>query len=247
MPSWPIFVISLADATARRSAISSQLDALGLDYEFFDAVDGRKGLPAEYEAMVDRPGTLATLGRSMGEAEYACALSHLEVYRRILERSHPGAIVFEDDAIIGPLFPAFLRDKVYLQADLVQMDHLNARIWRMGKRRRLPAGFTLAAWAETASLATGYSISAKGAAHIRKHGLPLRSIPDWPCDLLPIAPVLTLPRVVDHPDWTLEHSALEKGRRDAVAVQRARKSGLKYLRRAYWKRWIFKRLTQKVS
>jgi glycosyl transferase, family 25 len=247
MPTWPIFVISLRDAAARRAAISSQLDALGLDYEFFDAVDGRKGLPAEYEAMVDRPGTLATLGRSMGNAEYACALSHMEVYRRIVERSLPGAIVFEDDAIIGPLFPAFLRDEVYLQADLVQMDHLHARIWKMGKRRKLPAGFTLAAWAEMASLTTGYSISERGARHLLKHGLPLRATADWPCDLESITPMATLPRIVDHPPNDTGTSTLEKARAQARGSVQTRKSAKRFMKINYWRRWVFKRLTKRVS
>ena len=80
-PGWPILVISLQDAAERRAAVSRQLDALGLPFEFRDAIDGRSGLPAAYESQLDRPGTEAHFGRQMSDGEYACALSHLAAYR----------------------------------------------------------------------------------------------------------------------------------------------------------------------
>ncbi len=49
----PIFVISLPDSLERRENVSERLGALGLPFEFIDAVDGRKRLPPEFEVMVD--------------------------------------------------------------------------------------------------------------------------------------------------------------------------------------------------
>ncbi len=128
-PDWPIFVVSLADAAERRSAITAQCAALGLEPIIVDATDGRKGLPADCEAAVDRQGARARAGRMVTDAELACALSHHRVYRRIVEEGLPGAIVLEDDAILTPLFAEFLKGKGYLAADFVQLDHQDARVW----------------------------------------------------------------------------------------------------------------------
>lgn len=98
---WPVLVISLPDEVQRRSAIAAQLAALSIPFEFVDAIDGRSGLPAEFEARIDRARTQRVLGRPMSEAEYACALSHMRVYERIVAEKLAGAIVLEDDAIVG--------------------------------------------------------------------------------------------------------------------------------------------------
>ncbi|OOY02725.1 glycosyltransferase family 25 protein [Thioclava sp. F28-4] len=110
-PDWPILVISLQDAAKRRAMVSKQLEALGLSFKFFDAIDGRSGLPAAYESQVDRAGTEAYFGRPMSDGQYACALSHLAVYRQIVEEKLPGAIILKDDAILGDAFALFLREK----------------------------------------------------------------------------------------------------------------------------------------
>jgi len=64
-----IFVISLKDLQYSRKKIESQMKKLGLNFEFFDAIDGRKGLPKKYEKYINRKNSLS-------DAEYGCALSH---------------------------------------------------------------------------------------------------------------------------------------------------------------------------
>lgn len=257
MQDWPIFVISLADASERRAAISAQLDALGLRGEIVDAVDGRAGLPARYQAMVDRPGTFATFGRRMTDGEYACALSHLGLYRRIRDEGLPGAIVLEDDAILGPAFARFLQGRAYRLGDLIQMDHYYGYIWKYWGRRRTGLGFELARWSQNSCLTTAYSISARAAAYILDHALPLRATADWPCDLRAMRPMLTLPRIVDHPETNHESSTLEAGREaaesevDRFSLKPLPQGPERYLLREYWRRrWIKlvrKRITEQVS
>lgn len=245
---WPIFVISLTDAAERRRAISAQLSALAVEFEILDAVDGRRGVPAEYEPMIDRAGTLATLGRAMTGGEYACALSHLAIYQRILDEDLPGAVVLEDDAVLGPAFRAFLHQKAYNLADLIQMDHFQARVWRFGGRHRIDPGVTLARWSQNSYLTTGYSISRKGAKYILDHALPLRRTADWPCDLLDISPLLTLPRIVDHPEAIAANSSLLAEREVVLGTpSKAVKDPRRFLQGDYWRRWIIKRLTKRVS
>ena len=102
--AWPIFVISLKDATERRENITKQLNDCNLPFSIMDAIDGRKGLPAPFEPMVDRDPSRSRISRGLTDGEFACALSHMAVYRHVVENNLPGAIVLEDDAILTPLF-----------------------------------------------------------------------------------------------------------------------------------------------
>ena len=130
-PAWPIFVISLKDAHERRAKIRKALDDRGLEYEIMDAVDGRGGLPEEYEGILNRAGTHAAFTRDMSDTEYACALSHMSVYEQIVERHFPGAIVLEDDAILSPLFDEFLEARGYLQGKLIQLADWHGFVFRL--------------------------------------------------------------------------------------------------------------------
>src|SRR5690625_2715287 len=119
--AWPIFVISLHDAHERRRSIREQCAELGLEFEFFDAIDGRTGLAPEFEVEIDRGAAEIRHHRPLSDAEFACALSHRRIYQRILERGLPGAVVLEDDAILSRQFALFIGGKGYEQADLIQI------------------------------------------------------------------------------------------------------------------------------
>lgn len=245
---WPILVISLQDAAERRAMVSKQLEALGLSFQFFDAIDGRSGLPAAYESQVDRPGTELYFGRPMSDGEYACALSHLAVYRKIIEEKLPGAIVLEDDAILGNGFTLFLKERGYENAPLVQLDHLNARVRRMRAASIKLKSCVLWRLHRNAFLTTGYAINQKAASFILERALPLRSPADWPCDLGPLGPFCAVPRLVDHP--TAEQDASSLGaNRDTLAKRQKRnlEYGRKYLESRYWKKKWIKMITRRLS
>lgn len=245
---WPVYVISLADAADRRRRICAQLDRLSIPFDFVEAIDGRRGLAPEFEPMIDRPGTEARLGHRMTDAEYACALSHMSVYRKIIDGGLPGAIVLEDDAILGPLFSEFLDARGYEAGGLVQLDHLHGTIWRFDRQPRLTAHIRLARAARNSYLTTGYSISRSAAAHLLRHGLPLRGLADWPCDVTEVSAMLALPCVIGHPDPGDQDSSIESER---ALIRRARprgkKSALRFFRAGYWPRWWFKRMTKRIS
>ncbi len=92
----PIFVISLKRRTDRLQHMQALLGARGLDAEFVEAVDGTV-LTLEQRARYDRRRALAVYGAEMNPAEIGCHLSHLKVYRLIVERGLETALVLEDD------------------------------------------------------------------------------------------------------------------------------------------------------
>lgn len=204
---WPIWVISLADAADRRRNVEAQFAALGLPFTFLDAVDGRSGLPASCEHQVDRPGTLARYGFPMSDGEYACALSHQLAYQKVLDERLPGAIILEDDVLLTTNFRRFYETRGYEAAPLIQFFYFHAAVWKMGRLETPTA--RLQRLAASAFMAVGYSITAKGAATMRTHGLPLRGKPDWPCDTARLlGHYITEPRLVLHPDPDASHSFL---------------------------------------
>ena len=197
-PRWPIWIISLPDATARRDTVSAQFHRLGLQHSFIDAVDGRRGLPPECERDVDRPGTVARHGYGMSDGEYACALSHQFAYKKLLDEGLPGAIILEDDVILTERFSDFYADRGYEAAPLIQLFFFDAVVWR---GRGIPLSCTrLERLFASAWTTVGYSISRDAAAKMRQHSLPLRSRADWPCDTANlIGHYVAIPRVVLHP------------------------------------------------
>jgi len=246
-PSWPVFVISLRDAVERRLTLQAQCVKLGIDPVIIDAVDGRRGLPFEWEPFVNRAAVQDVIGRRASDGELACALSHQLIYRRITDEGLPGAVILEDDAILTPMFGDFILHKGYLEADLVQMDHWGARVYYR-QRRQLTDQITLIPLAVNSCLTSGYSISEKGARYILDHAVPLGGLADWPCDIMPLAPLVTLPRIVDHPPFTFTHSTLEMDRQLLTGSRNTRsKRWKRFLRGSYWKRWWLKRRTRRIS
>ncbi|MCX7685508.1 MAG: glycosyltransferase family 25 protein [Acetobacteraceae bacterium] len=234
-PPWPVFVLSLPGCEARRARLLAALTAQGVGFEVVLGVDGRKGLPPEHEAEVDRPGTLRAMGRAMSDAEYACALSHQRIYALIAERGLPGAIVLEDDAIPLPGFAAFLAAGAQEGCDLTLFDYDGARVMIGSRRRPLP-GIETWELATGTTLATGYAVSRRGAAYLRQAGLPVRRVADWPCDITRIGARVVHPRLIGHPPGDAAGSAIQPSRAPLLAARRrAARDPARFADPAYWR------------
>lgn len=103
----PVFVISLARAPDRRAAIRARLDALGVPFVLFEAVDGHAMSEEEATRLAPRRHRL-TRRMPLSRTEVAITASHLGVLRRVAEEQLPFACVLEDDAKPDASFPEFL-------------------------------------------------------------------------------------------------------------------------------------------
>ena len=92
------YVINLARSVDRRTHITAELKKTGLDYEIFTAVDGRE-LDMADASIID-PSFLNKGVFPAGSA--GCALSHVGVYRRIIEDGLNVALILEDDVTLPP-------------------------------------------------------------------------------------------------------------------------------------------------
>lgn len=103
------YVVNLKRAADRRQLMSEQLDKYGVDYEIFEATDGR-ALSAEDEqklALSDHVILTMAGGRQcmvedkMCPPEVGCALSHLRLYQHILDQGVERAVILEDDVVLN--------------------------------------------------------------------------------------------------------------------------------------------------
>lgn len=214
-PDYPILILTLEGDEARRAPLLAQLDALGLPYELFLGVNGRAGLSPEDEALVDRPGTLRRIWRQLSDGEYACALSHQAMYRTVLDRGLPGAVILEDDAVLQPGFADFMARGLYRAHEMVLLDHLGGTRWP-GRAAEILPGVAAHRVATQPWLTTGYTLSRAAAATLRRRGLPIRGTADWPCNIARLDCVALLPRLVRPPEDPALNSHLAAGRTRAL-------------------------------
>lgn len=100
----PVYVISLSRDTNRRPKITAELERIGVDFTFFDAVDAKDEKNIECINMMKGSGD----GSVMTNGEIACTLSHQRIYEEIVSQNNEWAIILEDDVIIDERFKDLL-------------------------------------------------------------------------------------------------------------------------------------------
>jgi glycosyl transferase family 25 len=104
----PVVVISLTRATDRRLAMRQALEARGIAFTFFDAIDGRSISDAEVAALSPRP-YIGQLNRRLTINEIACAASHRAALAKFLAGTDQFLCTVEDDVELAPDTPTFLQ------------------------------------------------------------------------------------------------------------------------------------------
>lgn len=94
-----VYVINLERASERRRHILRELEKHGLDYELIAGVDGKSLSEDERNRVSDRAAVEARPNKLTAGA-IGCALSHLEVYRKMIADNADVALVLEDDAVL---------------------------------------------------------------------------------------------------------------------------------------------------
>src|SRR5262245_3962005 len=111
----PIFVIHVFAPdrhdyyVSRRDTVSARLTALGLAHEVVRGVDGNCLTAAERARFIsDEVSREKYAGFVMAPYQRGCALSHIQLYERIVREGIPEALILEDDAVVGESLPAVL-------------------------------------------------------------------------------------------------------------------------------------------
>ena len=93
------FVINLDRSVDRLAEMARQCQELGIPFQRFPAVDGAK-VPADELERLATPTCRAFCTPSM----IGCALSHMNLWRLVVERGYERVLVIEDDARLVPGF-----------------------------------------------------------------------------------------------------------------------------------------------
>lgn len=88
-------VISLESATDRRKHITQEFQSHHIDFEFFDAL-------TPCSATVYAQDLSINLGSgNLTSGELACMMSHVSVWRKMIDENIPYLAIFEDDVYLG--------------------------------------------------------------------------------------------------------------------------------------------------
>jgi glycosyl transferase family 25 len=128
----PVVVLNLKSSTARRQQIDARLENLGIDYHFFDAIDGRLLSAKELERLA--PPSSLLFDRSLTPGEIGCATSHFAVIHQFAGEDNDFVCVLEDDVIpLSDNIRHFLQSQTLAalpEFDVLRMMSDPAR-WRM--------------------------------------------------------------------------------------------------------------------
>lgn len=89
-----IFIINLKNSVERRLKMQSQMDELGLPFDFIEAVDGRS------MSEEDINNVTSSINYAFLPGEIGCSLSHQLVYKKIVNEDLNSALILEDDVNI---------------------------------------------------------------------------------------------------------------------------------------------------
>ena len=133
----PIYVINLRRAPERRLYMQRQLDSLGLEYQWIEAVDAHDFTDTDLEGV--------NLNAKNQPMAMGCLLSHVKFYDQVMKNNHEIACVLEDDTELLPTFPDILNYEKLQKEDweillLLHFSMLTQDLLREYHKRLLTSG-----------------------------------------------------------------------------------------------------------
>ena len=106
MDDFAIYLINLDRSPERLKTMDKRLKKLGLTYERFSAIDGKK--TTFFNTEIDEEKYSLLHGKYITPTEVACYISHYEVMKKFLSSKKKYALVLEDDVQFSKEFLAVL-------------------------------------------------------------------------------------------------------------------------------------------
>jgi len=119
-----IVLISLPGSTQRRAEATEQFATAGLEFEFFDGINGSTATDPLFEE-IDQHQYLLNAGRPPSAGEVGCHASHRAVWQYCVELNEP-LIVLEDDAKLDANFTAAVNaiDELIGEFNFIRLQNL---------------------------------------------------------------------------------------------------------------------------
>jgi glycosyl transferase family 25 len=166
------------------------LSGAGIAHEFVPAFDGAKEDPSLVQRAIDDSSFMLNLrGSRLTRGEVGCAMSHIRLYKRIIDQNIDCACVLEDDIDITDVdgFKTLI-DAGYCANqddwDLLLLGHIQqvenpAKALTGFLPRKTPAGIRIARPIQFCYSTTGYIINERAARILYEKGLPIRVPADF--------------------------------------------------------------------
>jgi glycosyl transferase family 25 len=170
----PVFVISLADNRDRRDHMSHLLNAHNIPFEFFNAFDGRGKTAASISSLYSEEHAVKSLGYKMIGSQVATVISHLSVYKHIVNQGYPYALIMEDDIrFVMPIEPILASINLLpVNWDIASLCYyrnsstLRHYVISLRRRRPLADCFYAAYFTQNMHSCAAYLVSARGASKL---------------------------------------------------------------------------------
>jgi len=168
-----IFVINLPHRADKRAEILAQGEKYRLPLEIFEAVNGSAFTDDKLKNLVhDYPACAMTKG------VIGCALSHLGIYKKIIDENIPIALILEDDAILREDLGEALRQLETIDGNERPSVYLfSSHYYKPRPLRRLDDKHALHEFMD-GSQGHGYAVNRKVAESLYKNLLPVK----WEAD-----------------------------------------------------------------
>ena len=126
-----VVIISLKDEERKQRTISSQLGSLGIDYEFFDAIDYRSKDVSELMSAEELDAFRTNFTHTRLEpyprpGELGIYTSFVRTLEQFLTSGDESIVICEDDAVFSPVFAEVVTaiEELDVGADLVSLGTL---------------------------------------------------------------------------------------------------------------------------
>lgn len=104
-----VFVINLYRDTHKKVKIEAQLKSLKLNYSIIEAVDGKLLSSEQITLVYDKKSALKDTKRELSTGEIGCAMSHINIYKKMLKDNMDIAVILEDDAVLNKDFKTIIK------------------------------------------------------------------------------------------------------------------------------------------
>lgn len=113
-----IFVISLKNALERRKHINKQFMAQQVGFQYFDAIE-----PHQIDGALKNTG-IELENCSLTRGEVGCLLSHISLWKKIIDNNLPYMAIFEDDIYLGCKAKSFLKNISWIpkNVDIIKLE-----------------------------------------------------------------------------------------------------------------------------
>jgi GR25 family glycosyltransferase involved in LPS biosynthesis len=125
----PVVVISLVRSTDRRASMKAQLEAIGIAFRFFDAIDG-DSITGEQATAICRHPNPRYYGRCLLSSELGNIMSFRQVCEAIARGEDDFVCVLEDDVILNRDVQILLEDatlRLLPRFDVLRIQHTSRR------------------------------------------------------------------------------------------------------------------------